>query len=59
MGMEGLKNLDKVAEGLSNTVLKDFDLLSDDKKQIIAERMEICLNCPVTISSIKNVKSDK
>lgn len=46
MGMEGLKNLDKVAEGLSNTVLKDFDLLSDDKKQIIAERMETCLNCP-------------
>lgn len=31
---------------MSTKVAKDFKLLDDDKKNIIADRMDICLNCP-------------
>ena len=33
-------------EGISNKTLKEFNLLNDDDKERISERMDICLNCP-------------
>jgi hypothetical protein len=43
---QGVKNADKVIEGISNKTLKEFNLLNDDDKQRITDRMDICLNCP-------------
>ena len=33
-------------EGMATKVANDFKLLSNEKQNIIAERMDICLNCP-------------
>jgi hypothetical protein len=43
---KGIKNLDKVLEGVRNDISNKFQLLSEEKKEVISERMEICLNCP-------------
>lgn len=43
---KGLKNIDKVFEGIRNDVTNRFKLLSEEKKEVIATRMDICLNCP-------------
>lgn len=42
----GLKNIDKVLEGVKNDVANQFKLLSEDKQRVISERMDICNNCP-------------
>ena len=43
---QGVKNADKIVEGLSYKALKRFNLLNEQDKHIIEERMDICLNCP-------------
>lgn len=43
---KGLKNIDKVLEGIRNDVSNRFKILPKDKQKVIAERMEVCLNCP-------------
>jgi len=43
---KGASNFEKVFEGIRNDVSNKFKLLSDDKKRVIAERMDICLSCP-------------
>ena len=42
----GIKNADKVIEGISNKTLNEFNLLSDEQQKVIYDRMDICLNCP-------------
>jgi hypothetical protein len=42
----GIQNFDKVFEGIRNDVSNKFKLLSKEKKEVIAERMDICINCP-------------
>jgi hypothetical protein len=41
-----LQNADKILHGMTNKVANHFRLLSDEKKEIIADRMERCLGCP-------------
>lgn len=41
---KGLKNFDKVVEGVWNN--SDFANLSQEKKDVIAERLSICGECP-------------
>ena len=43
----GAKNFDKVFEGITNNVSNRFKLLSNKKQEVIAERMEICISCPL------------
>lgn len=43
---KGLKNIDNVLEGIRNDISNKFKLLSKEKQQVIAERMDICINCP-------------
>jgi hypothetical protein len=43
---KGVKNIDKVLEGIRNDISNKFKLLSEEKKEVIAQRMEICNNCP-------------
>ena len=43
---QGVKNADKIIEGISRKTLNEFNLLNDDDKHQIADRMDICLNCP-------------
>ena len=42
----GIKNADKVIEGISNKTLNEFNLLNDEQQKVISDRMDICLNCP-------------
>ncbi len=39
---KGLKNLDKVVEGISNQVKLEYDMLSQEEKEIIIGRRAIC-----------------
>lgn len=50
----GLKNIDKVFEGIRNDVSNKFKLLSEEKKEVIAKRMDICLNCPYNSRNAPN-----
>jgi hypothetical protein len=50
---KGLKNFDKVFEGVRNDIANSFELLSDEKKQVISDRMDICLNCPFNSEQAK------
>jgi hypothetical protein len=43
---QGVKNADKIIEGISRKTLNEFNLLNDDDRHRIADRMDICLNCP-------------
>ena len=43
---KGLRNADKILHGLTNKVAYRFRLLSDEKKEVISTRMDICLGCP-------------
>ena len=45
--------MDKVMEGMSNKIAKDFKLLSVEKQNIIADRMDVCLNCPYNSRNAK------
>jgi hypothetical protein len=46
LAKKGVKNIDKVFEGVRNDVSNKFKLLSDEKQRVIADRMDICLSCP-------------
>ena len=46
MSLKGIKSIDKVIEGVATSTLKSFDMLSDEKKQIISDRMDLCFDCP-------------
>lgn len=46
LSLKGLKNLNKVLEGVATKTANQFKLLSNEKQNIIAERMDICLKCP-------------
>ncbi len=46
LSLKGLKNLNKVLEGVATKTANQFKLLSDEKQNIIAERMDICIKCP-------------
>jgi 4-hydroxy-3-methylbut-2-en-1-yl diphosphate synthase IspG/GcpE len=46
MSLKGLKNLNKVLEGVATKTANQFKLLSNEKQIIIADRMDICINCP-------------
>ena len=46
LSLKGLKNLNKVLEGVATKTANQFKLLSDEKQNIIAERMDICIACP-------------
>lgn len=43
---QGVKNADKIVEGISLKTLNAFNLLNDNDKQRISDRMDICVNCP-------------
>ena len=43
---QGLKNSDKIVEGISMKTLKEFNLLNDEDKHTISDRMDKCLDCP-------------
>ena len=47
----GVLNADKIVEGLSNKALKRFNLLNEEDRNIIEQRMDICLNCPYNSNS--------
>ena len=46
LSLKGLKNLNKVLEGVATKTANQFKLLNNEKQNIIAERMDICLKCP-------------
>lgn len=46
LSLKGLKNLNKVLEGVATKTANQFKLLSNEKQNIIAERMDICIKCP-------------
>jgi hypothetical protein len=50
---QGVKNADKIIEGISTKTLKEFNLLNEDDKQRITGRMDICLNCPYNSRNAK------
>ena len=53
MSLKGLKNIDKVLEGMKNETAQKFRTLSDEKKEIISSRMDICLDCPYNSGNAK------
>lgn len=50
---QGVKNADKIIEGISNKTLKEFNLLSNENKTIISDRMDKCLDCPFNSRNAK------
>ena len=46
LSLKGLKNLNKVLEGVATKTANQFKLLSNEKQNVIAERMDICIKCP-------------
>ena len=46
LSLKGLKNLNKVLEGVATKTANQFKLLNNEKQNIIAERMDIYLKCP-------------
>ena len=59
MSRNGMKDISKVTEGISNSVLNSFNLLDEDKQDIIAERYETCLNCPFNSEKAASSKEYK
>lgn len=53
---KGFKNLDKIFEGVRNDISNTFQILSEDKQKVIADRMDICLNCPFNSEKAKESK---
>ena len=53
MSLKGLKNFNKVLEGVKNEAAQKFKTLSEEKKEIISSRMDICLNCPYSSGNAK------
>jgi hypothetical protein len=53
MSLKGLKNFDKVLEGMKNETANTFKTLSKEKKEIISARMDICLDCPFSSGNAK------
>ena len=47
----GIKNIDKVAEGLLNVVKDEFGTLPEDEQEEIARRRLICSTCPFSSSN--------
>lgn len=43
---KGIENADQVFDGAKGKILKQFKLLSNDKKEEIIRRMDICSKCP-------------
>lgn len=54
MSLQGLKSLDKVLEGMATDTANRFKLLSDEKKKIISDRMDICFDCPYNSRNAKS-----
>ena len=54
LSLKGLKNLDKVLEGVKNETANKFKTLSDEKKEVISTRMDICLDCPYNSINAKS-----
>ena len=53
LSIKGLKNADKVLSGLKTKVIDRFKLLDNERRQIIAERYDICTNCPYNSRNAK------
>jgi len=43
---KGLFNLDKVVEGIKNEIKNEYNMLSEDDKNIILSRRLVCHSCP-------------
>jgi hypothetical protein len=50
---QGLKNSDKIVEGISMKTLKEFNLLNDEDKHAISDRMDKCIDCPYNSRNAK------
>ena len=53
LSKKGLQNADKVLHGVTNKIANQFRLLSNEKQELIAQRMDICLNCPYNSTNAK------
>jgi hypothetical protein len=50
---QGVKNTDKIVEGISMKTLKEFNLLNDEDKHTISDRMDKCIDCPYNSRNAK------
>jgi hypothetical protein len=50
---DGIRNIDKVAEGIKNSVLLELGTLDEQSLNIIIERRKICAVCPYLSENAK------